>query len=353
MAAAAVARVPKAKVAQKYPQARFWCFTKFVIEPIVFVPETMHFLIYQEEESPSTKKHHLQGVVHTKDKTRTAKVKEILGGDKTVHLEVMRGTFAQAVAYCKKADSRVPGGLVLEAGIMDVKAGQRTDLLDVKRKIQEGKTPVDLRWDDSTTEISAKYQRHIDTMFSDLREKKAKETLEAEAADMVLRPWQDYVSGLMQTDPDDRTVFWVYDEKGGAGKTILGNYLVGNDGAVVLTPGRVTDMAYIWSQNYLNTAILVFDCSRSMAKELGQRDPLQGCLELAEAVKNRRVTSTKYISKICLGQPCHVLFLANRLPDYRKLSEDRWTILTVEDGVLTCCKVKSNKLEECALPRLD
>lgn len=314
----------------------------------------MAYLIYQEEEAPDTKKHHLQGYVQFKKKCRMKKAKDWLGGNMRVHLEPMKGKPSEAAAYCKKEESRVEGGLKKEEGHLAPRAGNgtRTDLISLMDELKAGKKPIDLRWDPDYTEASAKYQRHIDTMFSDLQEKKARLDLAAEAEQLVLRPWQEYVASLMQNDPDDRTIYWLYDFKGGAGKTVLANYLVGNDHALVLTPARVADMAYIWSQQYTNTNIVVFDCCRSFAKELGQRDPLQGSLELAEAIKNRRVTSTKYVSKICHSAACHVLFMANRLPDYSKLSEDRWHIMEVKDGELTHYKVEKELLIQTDAPAL-
>lgn len=299
-----------------------WCFTKFEIEDVKWDANTMQYLIYQEEESPQTKKHHLQGFVQLLKKTKFNTVKQLLGGDK-VHLEMMRGTAREASDYCKKEESRVIAGKVFEGGELRLK-GARNDLKRAVEMIREGATQSDLIDDEQTIEVVAKYGRFIEEVREIEQTKRGQEFLKKKMEDIELYPWQDEVAAMCQEEPEDRKVIWVADEKGGSGKSVLAKWLMVEEGAANIGPGRFIDMAYTWSKN--PTKVVCIDVSRTNQKH-ADYDPLDGVYSFVEALKNGIVHSTKYIPKTIVSEPPHVVIFANFLPAMDKLTADRWVIV--------------------------
>jgi len=306
-------------------------------------PLALRALDYQEEVAPGTERHHLQGCAQSIKPLGLEGWKQELK-DPAAHIEKMKGTYDQAKKYCHKEASRFAGGLTKSEGKANLQ-GDRTDLTAVKDAINKGMTPVDLRWDDGYIETVAKSDRFVEQLYSDKLEREGKKALIDKMAEVDLRPWQDEMYLAMQDKPDDRTVNWVFDASGNSGKSFLARYFVVNLRALLLSPGRYQDIAYIFSQN-LDKRVVIFDCSRSMQKEEKQRDPLDSSYQLAEAIKNGIVLSTKYSSKTCYCQETHVIFFSNQEPDYKKLSSDRWLVWSLDDAQkMTKLKVVKGQLQ--------
>lgn len=93
------------------------------------------YCIYQVERSPQTGSLHFQGYVELVGQKRFEFIHNNYDGLETAHLEVRRGSQAQAVAYCSKVDSKIEGPW--EWGERKLQ-GQRMDLQGVKRAIDNG-----------------------------------------------------------------------------------------------------------------------------------------------------------------------------------------------------------------------
>ena len=63
------------------------------------------YFVAQKEVCPTSGRLHWQGYIELKDKARLGKVKEVLGCP-SAHLEMRRGSQAEAIAYCQR---RRPG----------------------------------------------------------------------------------------------------------------------------------------------------------------------------------------------------------------------------------------------------
>lgn len=91
-------------------KAKAWMFT--IQNPLsdelsgTFADSQVLFAAWQLERAPSTGTLHLQGYCVMKKVQSFAQMRRLLPG---AHLEVRRGTHAQAIAYCSKADTRVEG----------------------------------------------------------------------------------------------------------------------------------------------------------------------------------------------------------------------------------------------------
>lgn len=136
------------------------CFTlNNPTDPIPFDVDKMHYLVYQREVGASGTPH-FQGYCEFKKQSTLSTVKALLGSN-TVHIEPRRGTVAEAVAYCKKDDTRVPGTEPVEFG-EPKQQGQRTDLEGFKDAVKAGKRKRDLVDDHFT--VLAKYPKFYETL---------------------------------------------------------------------------------------------------------------------------------------------------------------------------------------------
>lgn len=109
-------------------KCRNWCFTMFEWDTEVIKSLTGHRHIRcQEEVSPTTGKHHLQGVISFSNQRHMGGVKKWLRS-KNVHLEQMKGTYKQAYDYCCKSDSKDASGFEYESGELPDGQGCRNDL---------------------------------------------------------------------------------------------------------------------------------------------------------------------------------------------------------------------------------
>lgn len=155
---------------------RNWCFTKFVEEEkdyndIIHGEDRVRCAIWQLERSPSTGRLHLQGYAEFTSAVRMAQVKSILGDD-TVHLEARRGTREQAIAYCRKDETRVRGPW--EFGNLDsVQPGKRNDLSIVAQSILDGNALGEVIGEHPVQYI--KFKRGIEALYFERKRETTKE----------------------------------------------------------------------------------------------------------------------------------------------------------------------------------
>lgn len=261
---------------------------------------------------------HLQGYLQI-NHNKYDRIKKKFGDG--IHLEPQRGTFQQATDYCKK------DGDFFEAGepdtTMDGKTkGQRSDLMDVKKAIDEGKTYEEL-CESHFTQV-AMYSRFIKEQVQARDACSVRNLLRSEYENSSLRPWQQRVVDIVMEDPNPRKIHWIWEETGDVGKSWMSKYLVAMHNACILSIGKKQDMAYVYSKNPSN--IVVFDLSRTTAPGEGREHCLDGAYSLAEDLKNGLVMAYKYDSTTVIRKTCHVIFFANFPPDLTKWSADRYFI---------------------------
>lgn len=83
---------------------------------------------------------HIQGVIFMDKRYTLCQMKEIL--PKGSHLEVMRGTAQQAIAYCTKEDSRTDGPWTTE-NLPRCTKGRRSDLEEIKKDLLAGMKEIE------------------------------------------------------------------------------------------------------------------------------------------------------------------------------------------------------------------
>lgn len=216
-----------------------------------------------QEETGEKGTPHLQGVVRFKNARYLGGLKKLFG-DK-IHWELCKDWNA-AVTYCSKDETR--SGKICSKGIP--------------------KPIVDL----------------LDTYFK--------------------KYWQKHVIEIVQRPPDDRTIYWFTDVRGGAGKTTLAKHLCLRYEALYIS-GGVKDMKYgvaSWLEEHGEIRTIIMDLCRTKEEFVSY--------EGIESVKNGIFFNTKYESKMVIFNSPHVIVFANFLPDLAKLSKDRWKLYDID-----------------------
>lgn len=132
---------------------------------------------------------------------------------------------------------------------------------------------------------------------------------------ITLYDWQENLLKILLEPPNDRTIYWYWDNTGKTGKTTFAKWLVLNHKAGYVS-GKANDIKYYCSLN--DHPIYIFDFTRSLEDYVSY--------EAIEAIKNGIFFCGKYESTtICRPSP-HIICFANFEPDLHKLSQDRWVV---------------------------
>lgn len=137
------------------------------------------------------------------------------------------------------------------------------------------------------------------------------------------KPWQLDILKLIETEPDDRTIYWYYDTVGGIGKTIFTKYLIFKHHAIIV-PTRGSDafhtLAKIDEEDEA-IDIVIFDIPRDSFNYINY-----GAME---KIKNGCIASGKYECRSFIFAPPHVIVFSNDIPEMDKFSPDRWKIIDI------------------------
>lgn len=134
---------------QKLRNACFTCYDLENHETKLLNNDKFTYIIYQEEECPSTHRHHLQGYIEF-EQMRFNTLKNILPTG--THIEPRKGTQEQAIAYCMKLESHINGPWTKGE---PKKQGKRNDLIAFRDDIKEGASTKELL--ETHPEAVAKY----------------------------------------------------------------------------------------------------------------------------------------------------------------------------------------------------
>lgn len=141
-----------------------------------------------------------------------------------------------------------------------------------------------------------------------------------------LYPWQLELKKIIEGEPDDRTVMWIYDKVGGTGKTKFCQMMCFNypdKCRMINTVGQNKDFAqnifnFIEKENWRGNTLFI-NLSRSYEDKChiykALEDTADGC-----------ITCEKYEGGV-VWLPCmHVVVMANFKPKWNNLSHDRWYV---------------------------
>ncbi len=142
--------------------------------------------------------------------------------------------------------------------------------------------------------------------------------------DLELYKFQKDILDMIKTEPDDRKIYWFWDEEGNIGKTTLAKHICMNYNAIYLG-GKGADIKYGVSQ-YISKHpegldICIFGFPRSLEDYVSYQS--------LEEIKDGFFFSGKYEGGMCMYNTPHVIVMANFQPNTSKLSSDRWVIREV------------------------
>ena len=162
--------------------------------------------------------------------------------------------------------------------------------------------------------------------------------------------YQRIIFALIRTKPDRRLINFIFNPKGGSGKSLTADYITLNsDFNAVLAPQLTSPDRWVSSfidqlESYraLNgffPKTIVFDLTRN-------EDNLnvEALYSTLENIKNGRVDSTFYgrFKRIRFASP-HILVFTNNVPNMSALSQDRLNIFALSDSdhyyTMVKCKV--------------
>jgi hypothetical protein len=109
--------------------------------------DKVRYLAYAEETCPTTQKRHFQAFAYAHDKMRLTDWKKLFP---TAHIEQMYRSFESNETYYSKE------GQLIEVGKRPAQGWVHTDLLDVKKLLDEGKRPL---------EVADEHEEHFSTVI--------------------------------------------------------------------------------------------------------------------------------------------------------------------------------------------
>jgi len=161
----------------------------------------------------------------------------------------------------------------------------------------------------------------------------------------TLRPWQDQLFSILSNCMSNRRIYWVYDKRGGSGKTAFQKHMLASKEGVMLLPGAST------SSN-INEAVRGFLDENArieymMINLARGTECYSSIYQTLEQVKDQMLFCPKYKSKVIYLEVSPVICVfANNLPEVEKLTKDRWCIYELHDGELTSVPVTLGTEEE-------
>lgn len=277
--------------------------------------------VYQLERAPQTGRLHYQGFVQFCTHQTLGQVKAVFS-PWAPHLEIMRGTVEQAVAYCKKEDSRVDGPWEWgEFASQGKRAVPREETLRLMKEfVGAGGTLKAARQDPRFVNLFYSNNALTTEIFGDMLAETMRPT-----GFPTLRRWQAALAAQLEMPPDNRAVYWFFDRIGGSGKSSFAIHMAARHGeAIFITDGagHLADLKYSWRQanQGASVSVVFIDMSRCQEQMTG------AIYRFIETVKNNWCSTTKYQSSTFFTKPCHVVCFANNPPQVELLSMDRWRI---------------------------
>lgn len=258
---------------------------------------------------------HLQGYVAFRNRKTLLQAKALVSN--RAHLEVMRGTSSQAIAYCKK------DGDYDEYGTAPAGRGKgaawRT-LNDYLSTLDSPPSESELL--NEFPDLVCQYPEGVQKMIH----LKFPPDLQVDSSN--LREWQRALEEQLEAPPDDRSVIFCVDYQGGSGKSWFCKYLLSKrDDVQILKVGKRDDLACCIDEF---KKIFLFDVPRT-GMEYFQ-------YSVCEMLKDQLVFSPKYQSRMkYMRNLVHVVVFSNEYPDTTKLSADRFQIkeITEHDNIIT------------------
>jgi len=294
-------------------RAKRWCFTlnNYIgnhvahLRTLGIEQQQVEYIVWGREVAPTTLTPHLQGFVIFRDRLYLAQAKRALfegfaDAQRTVHVEVARGTAQQNKNYCSKEDE----GFEEYGECPTAGQGRRTDLERFFEWADEfivnnGRPPTTPEAAADFPSVVVKHSRLMEVVR--LRTPRALFHEDAEP-----RGWQERLRQQLEAPAEDRKIKFVVDPDGGVGKSWFVRWFLDlhPHSAQIFRPGKVTDLAHAVK---VHCNVFLFDVPRNGMQFLQ--------IQVLEMLKDRVIFSPKYNSttKFLQSVP-HVVVFSNEHP---------------------------------------
>eukprot|EP00798_Chlamydomonas_sp_ICE-L_P021992 gene21992-29050_t len=238
------------------PSSRGWICTRHfqshstateIREETDFMPAGIDYVVFQLESAPTTGGLHWQMYIHcerTMKRTQIVRLFPCLGACVP---QPASGTPEQNKTYCSKLDTRVEGPW--EFGVMPHRGKTQTTEAVIEWMNEHEGCTVD--------EVEQEFQVFAFHNYNKIQELCfRRKRVKVDFSTWVFRAWQKAVVELLRQEPDDRTIIWVTDIVGKAGKSKLATFLCETMGAIELG-GDKKDMAFMYRNK--QAPIAIFD----------------------------------------------------------------------------------------------
>ncbi len=134
------------------------------------------------------------------------------------------------------------------------------------------------------------------------------------------KQWQLDILSLIKEKPNDRSIYWFWEDTGNVGKTVFTKYLCDKMGGSLIPPKRADAwhaVAQLLEEGKV-VDLIVIDIPRHDADYVNY-----GAIE---KIKDGCFASGKYKTATCIFRCPHVIVFANQIPETYKMSADRWII---------------------------
>lgn len=145
--------------------------------------------------------------------------------------------------------------------------------------------------------------------------------------------WQAQIHGTIMTYPGYREVVWICDEEGCKGKTQFIKYCaIQYPGKVMwIEPsGTTRDIIHVIMEQikagWRGDTIMI-----NLPRSATTSSDMAHVYRVIETLKDGMIYSSKYSGGTMLIPSCHVLVMSNTLPDYNRLSRDRWCVYKIHE----------------------
>jgi len=253
---------------------------------------------------------HVQGYVIFSDAKNFTQAKRLLGP--RIHLEISKGTPAQASDYSKK-----DGNFDEHGECPGQSQGKRSDWERLREWCKtQTKHPADVELLEEFPSLFGRYKKSV-----------------REFCNLLIKPdpvsigdpndWQRRLELQLDGEPDDRKIFFVVDEDGNSGKSWFSRYyfLKHQDKVQLLGCGKRDDIAHAVDET---KSIFFIDVPRT-GMEFMQ-------YSILEMIKDGVVFSPKYESRTkIMGHKSHIIIMCNEMPDMAKMTRDRFVIFRTQD----------------------
>lgn len=191
------------------------------------------------------------------------------------------------------------------------------------------KLPKEIHWEKmkGTISDSIEYCSKSETKAGDyISNKKAPRPLPT----VTLYGWQSVADKLLEAEPDNREIFWIWSRQGKRGKSTFVRHLAQNRQAVICA-GKAGDMKHqivkFHEKHEEFPDIVAFDVPRSMENYLSYTG--------IEEIKNGVFASSKYESDMVIMPYAHVVILSNFPPDMnnKDMSSDRFKVWNITEDI--------------------